>query len=148
MGTLQQTSTLVNIDNGGCLRQNERMALDLLPLASTTDSACCTPLTRAAITEQVAAELSQTIKALADPARLRLLSLIAAHDGSEACVCDLTEPVGLSQPTVSHHLRVLVDAGLLTRDKRGVWAYYALVPGALEAVTHQLGTHLTAGARA
>jgi ArsR family transcriptional regulator len=118
------------------------MALDLLPVA------CCTPRTRDAITEPAAGELAQVLKALADPARLRLLSLIAAHEGSEACVCDLTDPVGLSQPTVSHHLKVLVDAGLVTRDKRGVWAYYALVPGALDAVTHQLGTHLTAGATA
>ncbi|MBO3086234.1 ArsR/SmtB family transcription factor [Cellulomonas fengjieae] len=118
------------------------MALDLLP------AACCTPATRAALTEQAAADLSQSLKALADPTRLRLLSLIAAHDGAEACVCDLTEPVGLSQPTVSHHLKVLVDAGLVTRDKRGVWAYYSLTPGALDAVTHQLGTHLTAGTTA
>jgi ArsR family transcriptional regulator, arsenate/arsenite/antimonite-responsive transcriptional repressor len=118
------------------------MALDLLPVA------CCSPATRAAITEQGATDLAQVLKALADPTRLRLLSLIAAHDGGEACVCDLTEPVGLSQPTVSHHLKVLVDAGLITRDKRGVWAYYALVPGALDTVTHQLGTHLTAGAAA
>ena len=121
------------------------MTLDLLPVL---DTACCTPRTREPITEQEAATLSQKLKALADPARLRLLSLIAAHDGSEACVCDLIEPVGLSQPTVSHHLKVLVDAGLVTRDKRGVWAYYALVPGALDAITHQLGTHLTAGATA
>ena len=121
------------------------MALDLLPLAS---AACCVPPTRDAITEQAAVDLAQVLKALADPARLRLLSLIAAHDGAEACVCDLTEPVGLSQPTVSHHLKVLADAGLITRDKRGVWAYYAVVPGALDAVTHQLGTHLTAGAAA
>jgi len=121
------------------------MALDLLPVVP---AACCSPRTRAAITEQAAVDLSRVLKALADPARLRLLSLIAAHDGSEACVCDLTDPVGLSQPTVSHHLKVLVDAGLITRDKRGVWAYYALVPGALEAVTHQLGTHLVAGAAA
>ena len=125
------------------------MTLDLLPVISTSEvSACCTPLARAPITEQAAAGLAQRLKALADPARLRLLSLIAAHDGAEACVCDLTEPVGLSQPTVSHHLKVLVDAGLVTRDKRGVWAYYALVPGALDAITHQLGTHLTAGATA
>ncbi|MET0789411.1 MAG: metalloregulator ArsR/SmtB family transcription factor [Cellulomonas sp.] len=124
------------------------MALDLLPLASAAPAACCTPRTRDAISEQAAADLSQVLKALADPTRLRLLSLIAAHDGSEACVCDLTDPVGLSQPTVSHHLKVLVDAGLITRDKRGVWAYYAVVPGALDAVTHQLGTHLTAGADA
>ncbi|GAA4967980.1 hypothetical protein GCM10023225_08030 [Kineococcus glutinatus] len=72
--------------------------------------------------------LAALLKALAEPTRLRLLSLVAAHEGGEACVCDLTEPVGLSQPTVSHHLRILVDAGLLTRDKRGVWAYYRLVP--------------------
>jgi ArsR family transcriptional regulator len=62
---------------------------------------------------------------------------VAAH-GGEACVCDLTAPVGLSQPTVSHHLKVLVDAGLMTRDKRGVWAYYALVPGALDALARVL----------
>ena len=81
------------------------------------------PLTAAAATE-----LARVLKAIADPARLRLLSMIAAHEGGEACVCDLTEPLGLSQPTVSHHLKVLVDAGLLTRDKRGVWAHFTLVP--------------------
>ena len=124
------------------------MTTALLPVISTSDAACCAPLARAPIAERAAADLAQTLKALADPARLRLLSLIAAHEGSEACVCDLTEPVGLSQPTVSHHLKVLVDAGLVTRDKRGVWAYYALVPGALDAIMHQLGTHLTAGAGA
>ena len=100
----------------------------------------------AAISEQDAVQLARTLKALADPARLRLLSLIAAQEGAEACVCDLIEPVGLSQPTVSHHLKVLTDAGLITRDKRGVWAYFALVPGALESVTRHLGSHLTAGA--
>jgi len=83
----------------------------------------------------------RTLKAVADPARLQLLSLVAAHEGGEACVCDLTEPVGLSQPTVSHHLKVLVDAGLLTRDKRGVRAYYALVPAALDALAAALTTH-------
>ena len=78
--------------------------------------------------------LAGTLKAVAEPTRLRLLSIIAAHADGEACVCDLTEPVGLSQPTVSHHLKVLVDAGLLTREKRGVWAYYRLVPQALGAL--------------
>nr|WP_245961836.1 metalloregulator ArsR/SmtB family transcription factor [Quadrisphaera granulorum] len=87
-----------------------------------------------------AVALARTLKALADPARLRLLSLVAAHEGGEACVCDLTEPLGLSQPTVSHHLKVLVEAGLLTRDKRGVWAYYALVPGALDSLAGVLTT--------
>ncbi|WP_081680788.1 metalloregulator ArsR/SmtB family transcription factor [Cellulomonas sp. URHD0024] len=131
------------------MRDTGAVPLDLLPVISTPDdAACCTPLARAAITEQDAGELAQKLKALADPARLRLLSLIAAHDGGEACVCDLIEPVGLSQPTVSHHLKYLVDTGLLAREKRGVWAYYSLIPGALDAITHQLGTHLTAGALA
>ena len=68
------------------------------------------------------------------------MSMIAAHEGGEACVCDLIEPLGLSQPTVSHHLKILVDAGLLLREKRGVWAYYTLVPGALDALAAVLIT--------
>src|SRR5579864_4410730 len=102
-----------------------------LPLAQ---DCCPVPLLREPLTAAQAADLARTLKALADPARLRLLSMVAAHDGGEACVCDLTEPLGLTQPTVSHHLKVLVDAGLLTRDKRGVWAYYAVVPGALDSL--------------
>lgn len=119
------------------------MPLDLLPLAAPVGAACCSPMTGTALTEDDAVELARTLKALADPTRLRLLSLIAAHEGAEACVCDLIEPVGLSQPTVSHHLKVLTEAGLVTRDKRGVWAYYALVPGAVTALTAHLGSHLT-----
>ena len=103
-----------------------------LPVVQT--AACCAPLTREPLSPHDAVELARQLKAIADPIRLRLLSMIAAHEGGEACVCDLTAPVGLSQPTVSHHLKVLIDAGLLTRDKRGVWAYYALVPGALDAL--------------
>ena len=106
---------------------------ELLPLADL--NACCEPITRDAISPANADSLSRTLKALADPARLRLISMVAAHEGGEACVCDLTEPLGLSQPTVSHHLRILVDAGFLTRSKRGTWAYYRLVPGSLEAVS-------------
>jgi ArsR family transcriptional regulator, arsenate/arsenite/antimonite-responsive transcriptional repressor len=101
-----------------------------LPLAD----ACCAPLLREPITASQAAELARLLKALADPTRLRLVSLVAARDGGEACVCDLTAPVGLTQPTISHHLKILVDAGIFTRDKRGVWAYYALVPAALDAL--------------
>lgn len=81
-----------------------------------------------------AVELARTFKALADPSRVRLLSLVAAHEGGEACVCDITGPVGLSQPTVSHHLKVLVEAGLLAREQRGTWAFYSVVPGALSRV--------------
>ena len=97
-------------------------------------SAPCAPLLKEPITAAQAADLAQLLKALADPTRLRLVSMVAAHEGGEACVCELTEPLGLTQPTISHHLKVLIDAGILTRDKRGVWAYYALVPGALDAV--------------
>ena len=75
-----------------------------------------------------------------DPTRLRLISLVAAHEDAEACVCELTEPVGLSQPTVSHHLKILVDAGILTRDQRGIWAYYRLVPGSLNALAALITT--------
>lgn len=99
---------------------------------------CCAPLVREPLTAADADGLVGVFKALADPARLRLLSMIAAHEGGEACVCDLTEPLGLSQPTVSHHLKVLHGAGLVERDKRGVWAYYRLVPDALDRVADLL----------
>ena len=107
-----------------------------LPLAD----ACCAPLLREPITAAQAADLARKMKALADPTRLRLVSMVAAHDGGEACVCDLTEPLGLTQPTISHHLKILVDAGIFTRDKRGVWAYYSLVPAALDALAAVLRT--------
>jgi ArsR family transcriptional regulator len=108
--------------------------------------ACCAPLTREPLSAETAASLARTLKAVADPARLRLLSLVAAHEGGEACVCDLVEPLGLSQPTVSHHLKVLVDAGLLTREKRGVWAYFTVVPEALNALSAVLAAPLAAAA--
>ena len=92
---------------------------------------CCEPLTAAALTEAQAVELAGAFKALADPARLRLFSMVASIPDGEACACDLVEPLGRSQPTVSHHLSVLVDAGLLSREQRGKWAYFAAVPGRL-----------------
>ncbi len=101
-------------------------------------SVCCSPDTGAALNSDEAEQLAAVLKAVAEPARLRLLSMVAASDGQEACVCDLTQPVGLSQPTVSHHMKVLVDAGLLEREKRGVWAYYRLVPARLAAVASAL----------
>lgn len=111
---------------------------ELLPLRDL--QACCSPITGEIVSAQNAESLARSLKALADPARLRLVSIVAAHDGGEACVCDLTEPLGLSQPTVSHHLKVLVDAGFLTRSKRGTWAYYALVPGSLDTVASLVAT--------
>lgn len=112
----------------------------LLPLveANGSDAACCTPLTREAIDADRAEDLARKLKALADPTRLRLVSIVAASEGEEACVCDLIEPVGLSQPTVSHHLKILMDAGFFTRSKRGTWAYYKLVPGALGQLSQLL----------
>jgi ArsR family transcriptional regulator len=92
------------------------------------------------LAEENAVNLASSLKALADPARLRIISLVAAHEDSEACVCDLTDTLGLGQPTVSHHLRILVEAGYLTRSKRGTWAYYKLVPDALDGVSRLLVT--------
>jgi ArsR family transcriptional regulator, arsenate/arsenite/antimonite-responsive transcriptional repressor len=103
---------------------------------------CCTPLLREPLTADQAAGLARILKALADPTRLRLVSMVAAHEGGEACVCDLTEPLGLTQPTISHHLKVLVDAGVFTRDQRGKWAYYGLVPRALDALSAVLSSSL------
>jgi len=102
---------------------------------TTSAVACCAPLVKEPMTQADAEKVATTLKALADPARLRLLSIVAASQDQEACVCDLIEPVGLSQPTVSHHLRVLTEAGFLSRSKRGTWAYYRLQPAALTAVT-------------
>ncbi|WP_402463224.1 ArsR/SmtB family transcription factor [Isoptericola aurantiacus] len=94
---------------------------------------CCGPQP-AALDGVEAQQIARTFKALGDPTRVTLLSTVMAAPQGEACVCDLTAPVGLSQPTVSHHLKILVEAGLLTRTQRGRWAYYAAVPGALEAL--------------
>ncbi len=95
---------------------------------------CCAPLVREPISQPEAERVAVTLKALADPARLRLLSIVASSAGQEACVCDLIEPVGLSQPTVSHHLKILTEAGFLSRSKRGTWAYYRLEADALSTV--------------
>lgn len=103
-------------------------------------SPCCPPVLHAALTEADAAQLAVTLKALADPARLRILSLIAAQPEAEACVCHLTAPIGLSQPTMTHHLQVLHAAGVLGREKRGAWVYYRILPSRLEEVRAALAT--------
>lgn len=110
----------------------------LLPVLSNDTSACCAPAGSAALTAEQAEATARTFKALGDPARVRLLSLIAASPDGEACICDLTEPVGLSQPTVSHHMKLLVDAGLATREQRGRWAYFRVVTDALETAVRAL----------
>jgi ArsR family transcriptional regulator len=109
-----------------------------LPLLDDPLAGCCSPVTGGVLSLDAAERLARTFKALGDPARVRLLSLIAADAEGEACVCDLTDPVGLSQSTVSHHLKQLVEAGLLTREQRGKWAYYRVVQTALDAVADTL----------
>lgn len=114
------------------------MAKTSLPLLNDA-AACCGTVTGGALDAEAAQRLARSFKALGDPARVRLLSLIAATDTGEACICDLTGPLGLSQPTVSHHMRQLVEAGLVTRQQRGKWAFYAVVDEALEALSLSLG---------
>ena len=114
-----------------------------LPLAEQLPveqlGACCAPLTEAPISAEDAELAAHVFKALADPARVRLLSMIAAGDPDGTCVCDLNEAVDLAQPTVSHHLKVMLDAGLLERERRASWAYYRPRPGVLQTLATILG---------
>ncbi|TFC76612.1 transcriptional regulator [Cryobacterium cheniae] len=110
---------------------------NLLPVRGVSDPALSAPVPTS-LTADAAVNLARSLKAIADPARLRLISIIAAQTGAEVCNCDLIEPLGLGQPTVSHHLKVLVDAGILARKKRGTWADYRVVPGALDALAKRI----------
>jgi ArsR family transcriptional regulator len=112
--------------------------LDLLPSTPADAVECSIPLVREPIGETTAAGMAQVFKALGDPVRLRLLSLIGAHRGGEVCVCDLTTAFDLTQPTISHHLKVLREAGIITSERRGTWVYYRLVPAALERMASLL----------
>jgi ArsR family transcriptional regulator len=108
------------------------------PEAQPGADGCCPPLVSEPLSAGQAADLAHVLKALADPTRLRLVSMVAAHQDGEACVCELTEPLGLTQPTISHHLKILVDASIFTRTQRGRWAYYAIVPARLNALASAL----------
>ena len=110
-----------------------------LTLTPVQTLACCSPLTREPLNQDDAERIAPLLKALADPARLRLLSLVASHEGGEACVCDLNDAFELSQPTISHHLKVLHEAGLLDRDKRGIWVYYRARTEAMAALGTLIG---------
>jgi ArsR family transcriptional regulator, arsenate/arsenite/antimonite-responsive transcriptional repressor len=101
---------------------------------SDVTSICCAPILTSGIQPVDAAKLAALFRVLGEPARLQILSLLVAQPNREACVCELTEPLGLSQPTVSHHLKVLYEAGLLDRERRGNWIYYRLVPAQIEAL--------------
>ena len=109
--------------------------LELAPSTRPSDvEVCSTPLVGEPVSEVTAAGLAQVFKALGDPVRIRLVSLIGAHQGGEVCVCDLTTAFDLTQPTISHHLKVLRQAGIIDSQRRGTWVYYRLVPAALERV--------------
>lgn len=101
---------------------------------------CSPPLDREPLTQPQAEQIAPMLKALADPVRLRLVSIVASHEGGEACVCDLTEAFDLSQPTISHHLKVLHDAGLLNRTKRANWVYYQVCAEALAGLAALINT--------
>ena len=116
------------------------MSKSLIVLDPAETVACCSPLTAQPLSQQQAETIAPLLKALADPVRLRLMSLIASHAGGEACVCELNDAFELSQPTISHHLKVLRVAGLITSERRGTWVYYRLEPAALD----RMGALLTA----
>jgi ArsR family transcriptional regulator len=106
---------------------------------ATITASACPPVLQGALEQEEAERLARALRTIADPARLRLLSLIQAQPDGEACVCHLTDPLGLTQPTVSHHLKVLRDAGLVERERRGSWAYYRVVPETLDVLRNILG---------
>ena len=111
----------------------------VLTLSPVQTVACCSPLLAEPLSTEQAERMAPLLKALADPVRLRLLSLVASHQGGEACICDLNDAFDLSQPTISHHMKVLHEAGLVDRDKRGVWVYYRVRPQALASLAALIG---------
>jgi ArsR family transcriptional regulator, arsenate/arsenite/antimonite-responsive transcriptional repressor len=124
-------------DIGIC--QYRHMSKSLTVLAPAETAACCPPLSAEPLSAEQAAQVAPLLRALAEPVRLRLMSLVASHPGGEACVCDLNEAFDLSQPTISHHLKVLHEAGLLDREKRGVWVYYRARTEALASLGALIG---------
>jgi ArsR family transcriptional regulator len=119
--------------------QYRRMPKPLTLLDPAGPAACCSPLSAKPLSAEQAEQVAPLLKALGDPVRLRLMSLIASHPGGEACVCNLNDAFDLSQPTISHHLKVLHEAGLVDRDKRGVWAYYRVRTEALASLGALIG---------
>lgn len=118
-----------------------------LPVLDGAVVPCCPPLDRVALSQQDAETAAAMFKALSDPVRLRLFSRVASHPGGEVCVCDIQD-VGVSQPTVSHHLRKLREAGLLACERRGTWVYYRVAPGVLAAMARMLTSTAPAEAAA
>jgi ArsR family transcriptional regulator, arsenate/arsenite/antimonite-responsive transcriptional repressor len=119
--------------------QYRSMSNPLVLLTPAETAACCSPLTSQPLSIEQAERVAPLLKALADPVRLRLMSLVASHEGGEACGCDLNDAFDLSQPTISHHMKVLHDAGLVDREKRGVWVFYRVRPQALASLGALIG---------
>ena len=119
------------------------MATDEAP----TNTFCCPPVTDRVLDDDQAIQLAARLKALADPVRLRLVSLLANAPGGEVCACDLPAALGRKQPTISHHLKLLVEAGIIDREQRGKWAWFQLRPGALDQLRSALGDQTETGAR-
>lgn len=111
---------------------------EMLPVLEPAAVPCCPPLSERPLSAEEAERAADMFKALGDPVRLRLFSLVASHAGGEACVCDISD-VGVSQPTVSHHLKKLREAGLLTSERRGTWVYYRVAPSVVAAMAAMLG---------
>jgi ArsR family transcriptional regulator len=119
--------------------QYRRVSIPLTVLSPAETVACCAPLSAEPLSMEQAEQVAPLLKALADPVRLRLMSLVASSPGGEACVCDLNDAFDLSQPTISHHMKVLHEAGLVDRDKRGVWVYYRVRPQSLASLGALIG---------
>ena len=128
--------TALTADIDKCEYSSVSMSMELTPVQTV---ACCSPLAREPLSASEAEGIAPLLKALADPVRLRLMSLVASHEGGEACVCDLNDAFELSQPTISHHLKLLHEVGLLDREKRGVWVYYRARTEALENLAALIG---------
>jgi len=122
------------------LCQYRRMSKSLIVLGQADAAVCCSPLSDSALSADQAERIAPLLKALGDPVRLRLMSLVASNIGGEACVCDLNSAFDLSQPTISHHMKVLHDAGLVDREKRGVWVYYRVRAEALASLGTLIGS--------
>ncbi len=130
---------VLRLDHDIDICQYRCMSKSLLQLTPVEAVACCSPVTREPLTADAAERIAPLVKAIADPVRLRLLSIVASHADGEACVCDLNDAFDLSQPTISHHLKLLHEAGLLEREKRGVWVYYRVNAAALGDLSALLG---------
>jgi len=116
---------------------------ELLPVIDVTAAPCCEPLAREPLPPAGADELAPLFKALADPVRLRLLSLIACHEGGESCVCDLLDAFDMTAPSVSYHLKILREAGLISSERRGTWVYYRANPGVMARMSAVLAPPAT-----